>query len=161
MGNFKKLELAVGIFVALGLAAFFMLAMKVSNIAELSEDKGYRITARFENIGGLKVRAPVTMAGVRIGRVVGIDLDPHRYEAVVTLSIEPQYNRLPTDSSASILTSGVLGEQYVGLEPGGMEEYLKNGGSLKLTQSALVLEKLIGRMVTNAASGDKPSDKKP
>ena len=161
MGNLKKLELAVGTFIALGLAAFFMLAMKVSNIAELGEDKGYKITARFENIGGLKVRAPVTLAGVRIGRVVGIDLDTRSYEAVVTLSIEPHYNQLPTDSSASILTSGVLGEQYVGLEPGGMEEYLKNGGSLKLTQSALVLEKLIGRMVTNAVSGEKPPPKTP
>ena len=161
MGNFKKLELAVGVFVALGLAAFFMLAMKVSNIAELSEDKGYKITARFQNIGGLKVRAPVTLGGVRIGRVAGIDLDMRSYEAVVTLSIEPKYNQLPTDSSASILTSGVLGEQYVGLEPGGMDEYLKNGGSLKLTQSALVLEKLIGRMVTNAVSGEKPPPKTP
>ena len=161
MGNLKKLELAVGVFVALGLAAFFMLAMKVSNIAELGEDKGYKITARFENIGGLKVRAPVTLGGVRIGRVAGIDLDMRSYEAVVTLSIEPQYNQLPTDSSASILTSGVLGEQYVGLEPGGMDDYLKNGSSLKLTQSALVLEKLIGRMVTNAVSGEKPPPKTP
>ncbi|HOW62845.1 MAG TPA: outer membrane lipid asymmetry maintenance protein MlaD, partial [Candidatus Contendobacter sp.] len=113
------------------------------------------------NIGGLKVRAPVTLGGVRIGRVAGIDLDMRSYEAVVTLSIEPKYNQLPTDSSASILTSGVLGEQYVGLEPGGMDEYLKNGGSLKLTQSALVLEKLIGRMVTNAVSGEKPPPKTP
>ncbi|RUQ37994.1 MAG: outer membrane lipid asymmetry maintenance protein MlaD [Candidatus Competibacteraceae bacterium] len=161
MGAFKKMELAVGVFVALGLAAFFMLAMKVSNIAELGEDKGYKVTARFENIGGLKVRAPVTLAGVRIGRVVGIGLDTHTYEAVVTLSIEPRYDRLPTDSSASILTSGVLGEQYVGLEPGGMDEYLKNGGALKLTQSALVLEKLIGRMLTNAVSGDNPPAKTP
>lgn len=161
MGASKKLELAVGVFVALGVAAFFMLAMKVSNIAELGEDKGYKITARFENIGGLKIRAPVTMAGVRIGRVFGISLDPHSYDAVVTLSIDPKYNQLPTDSSASILTSGVLGEQYIGLEPGGMDEYLKNGGSLKLTQSALVLEKLIGRMLTNAVSGDNPPAKKP
>ncbi len=161
MGTLKKLELAVGVFVALGLAAFFMLAMKVSNIAELGEDKGYKITARFENIGGLKVRAPVTLGGVRIGRVAGIDLDPRSYEAVVTLSIDPKYNRLPTDSSASILTSGLLGEQYIGLEPGGMDDYLKNGGSLKLTQSALVLEKLIGRMVTNAASGDASPAKTP
>jgi phospholipid/cholesterol/gamma-HCH transport system substrate-binding protein len=153
MVTIKKLELAVGIFVALGLAAFFMLAMKVSNIAELGEDKGYKITARFENIGGLKVRAPVTLGGVRIGRVVGIDLDSRSYEAVVTLSIDPKYDQLPTDSSASILTSGLLGEQYVGLEPGGMDEYLKNGGALKLTQSALVL--------TNAASGEAPPAKTP
>lgn len=161
MGNLKKLELAVGAFVALGLAAFFMLAMKVSNIADLGEDKGYKVTARFENIGGLKVRAPVTLGGVRIGRVAGIDLDPKSYEAVVTLSIDPRYDRLPSDSSASILTSGLLGEQYVGLEPGGMDDALKNGASLKLTQSALVLEKLIGRLLTNAVSGDKPSEKTP
>lgn len=159
MGAFKKMELAVGVFVALGLAAFFMLAMKVSNIAELGEDKGYKVTARFENIGGLKVRAPVTLAGVRIGRVVGIGLDTHTYEAVVTLSIEPRYDRLPTDSSASILTSGLLGEQYVGLEPGGMDTYLKNGSTLKLTQSALVLEKLIARMVTGAADSEGSSKK--
>ncbi|HAS86633.1 MAG TPA: outer membrane lipid asymmetry maintenance protein MlaD, partial [Candidatus Competibacteraceae bacterium] len=134
----KKLELAVGVFVALGLVAFFMLAMKVSNIAELGEDKGYKVTARFESIGGLKIRAPVSLAGVRIGRVANIGLDTQTYEAVVTLSIDPQYDRLPTDSSASILTSGLLGEQYVGLEPGGMDTYLKNGSTLKLTQSALV-----------------------
>ncbi|MGB4947481.1 MAG: outer membrane lipid asymmetry maintenance protein MlaD [Candidatus Competibacter denitrificans] len=155
----KKLELAVGVFVALGLVAFFMLAMKVSNIAELGEDKGYKVTARFESIGGLKIRAPVTLAGVRIGRVANIGLDTQTYEAVVTLSIDPQYDRLPTDSSASILTSGLLGEQYVGLEPGGMDTYLKNGSTLKLTQSALVLEKLIARMVTGAADSEGSSKK--
>ena len=152
----KNLELMVGLFVALGLAAFLLLALKVSDLTRIGENEGYRITARFENIGGLKVRAPVTVGGVRIGRVVGIELDPQSYEAVVTLSIDPKYHRLPTDSSASILTSGLLGEQYVGLEPGGMDDYLKNGGTLKLTQSALVLEKLIGRMLTNAVSGDAP-----
>jgi phospholipid/cholesterol/gamma-HCH transport system substrate-binding protein len=157
----KNLELAVGLFVVLGLAAIFLLALKVSDIASIGEDTGYRVTARFENIGGLKVRAPVTLGGVRIGRVIGIDLDPQRFEAVVTLSIEPRYDRLPEDSSASILTSGLLGEQYVGLEPGGMDSALKNGSTLKLTQSALVLEKLIGRMVTNAASGDSTPAKTP
>ena len=155
----KKLELAVGVFVALGLVAFFMLAMKVSNIAELGQDKGYKVTARFESIGGLKIRAPVTLAGVRIGRVANIGLDTQTYEAVVTLSIDPQYDRLPTDSSASILTSGLLGEQYVGLEPGGMDTYLKNGSTLKLTQSALVLEKLIARMITGAADSEGSSKK--
>ena len=157
----KNLELAVGLFVVLGVSALFLLALKVSDIASIGEDTGYRVTARFENIGGLKVRAPVTLGGVRIGRVIGIDLDPQRFEAVVTLSIEPRYDRLPEDSSASILTSGLLGEQYVGLEPGGMDSALKNGSTLKLTQSALVLEKLIGRMVTNAASGDSTPAKTP
>ncbi len=148
----KNLELAVGVFVALGIAAFFLLALQVSDLTSLGNDRGYRITARFENIGGLRVRAPVTMGGVRIGRVVGIDLDPQTYEAVVTLSIEPRFDQIPTDSSASILTSGLLGEQYIGLEPGGMDSYLTQGSTLRLTQSALVLEKLIGRMLTNAAS---------
>lgn len=155
----KNLELTVGLFVALGLAAFFFLAFKVSDIAGVGDDKGYRITARFENVGGLKVRAPVTLGGVRVGRVVGIDLDLQRYEAVVTLSIDPRYDRLPEDTGASILTSGLLGEQYVGLEPGGMDTYLKDGGAIKLTQSALVLEKLIGRLITNIASGDSPPAK--
>lgn len=161
MAKKNNLELAVGLFVVLGLAALFLLALKVSDIASIGEDKGYRVTARFENIGGLKVRAPVTLGGVRIGRVVGIDLDPQRYEAVVILSIDPRYDHLPEDSSASILTSGLLGEQYVGLEPGGMDIALKNGSTLKLTQSALVLEKLIGRMLTNAVSGDPPPAKTP
>lgn len=160
MGTRYKLELAAGAFVALGLAAFFMLAMKVSNVADLGQDKGYRLVARFANVGGLKVRAPVSVGGVRIGRVVQIDLDPRSYEALVTLSIDPRYH-LPVDSSASILTSGLLGEQYVGLEPGGMEEVLKSGDTLKLTQPALVLEKLIGRMLTNAVSGSDPPAKAP
>lgn len=157
----KNLELMVGLFVALGLLAFLMLALKVSDLTSIGEDQGYRVTARFENVGGLKVRAPVTLGGVRIGRVVGIDLDRHSYEAVVTLSIDPKYDQLPTDSSASILTSGLLGEQYVGLEPGGMDDYLRNGSTLKLTQSALVLEKLIGRVFTNMASGDAPPARTP
>ncbi len=157
----KNLELAVGLFVALGLAAFFMLAIKVSDLSSLGNDEGYRVTAHFENIGGLKARAPVTLGGVRIGRVVGIGLDPQSYEAVVTMSIDPKYDRLPTDSNASILTSGLLGEQYVGLEPGGMDSYLREGGTLKLTQSALVLEKLIGRVFTNMASGDSAPSKTP
>ncbi len=157
----KNLELMVGVFMALGLAAFLLLALKVSDLTRIGENEGYRIAAHFENIGGLKVRAPVALGGVRIGRVIGIDLDPESYEAIVTMAIDPRYDRLPTDSSASVLTSGLLGEQYVGLEPGGMDSYLSNGSVLKLTQSALVLEKLIGRMLTSAASGDAPPAKTP
>lgn len=152
----KNLELMVGLFIILGLAAFLLLALKVSDLTSLGNDQGYRITARFENIGGLKARAPVTLAGVRIGRVIQIDLDPQSYEAVVSLSIDRQYDRLPTDSGASILTSGLLGEQYVSLEPGGMDSYLREGSVIKLTQSALVLEKLIGRVLTSIASDDAP-----
>lgn len=150
----NNLELMVGVLVALGLAAFLLLAFKVSDLTRIGENDGYRVMAHFENIGGLKTRAPVTLGGVRIGRVVGIGLDPQTYEAVVTLAIDPRYDRLPTDSSASILTSGLLGEQYVGLEPGGMDSYLSNGSVIKLTQSALVLEKLIGRVLTDTAAGD-------
>jgi len=162
MSKIKILELVVGLFVALGMAAFFMLAMKVSDISSLGDERGYKVQARFENIGGLKVRSPVTMAGVRIGRVTGINFDENTYEAVVTLSINPEYDRLPADSSATILTSGLVGEQYVGLEPGGMDEYLKNGDTIKLTQSALVFERLIGRLVTSLAGGNKDnSDDQP
>lgn len=157
----KNLELMVGVFVALGLVAFLLLALKVSNLSQIGEHEGYRIIARFENIGGLKVRAPVALGGVRIGRVTGIDLDAQSYEAIVTMVIDPRHIRLPTDSSASILTSGLLGEQYVGLEPGGMDSYLSDGGLIKLTQSALVLEKLIGRVLTNAASGEASPTKTP
>jgi len=155
MATTKTLELAVGVFVAVGMAAFFMLAMKVSDITNLGNDKGYLVTASFENIGGLKVRAPITIAGVRIGRVIGIEFDEQTYEAVVAMSIDPKYDQLPVDSSASILTSGLLGEQYIGLEPGGSDSYLKEGDRIKLTQSALVIERLIGRLLTSMTDRDK------
>ncbi|MDX1527984.1 MAG: outer membrane lipid asymmetry maintenance protein MlaD, partial [Gammaproteobacteria bacterium] len=120
----KGVEIGVGLFVALGLAALLMLAMKVSNLAESSTNGGYELIARFDNIGGLKVRSPVTMAGVRIGRVSAIGFDNQTYEAVVTLSINSTYNQLPADTSASIFTAGLLGEQYVGLEAGGSLQFL-------------------------------------
>lgn len=149
----KTVELMVGLFVALALAAFFLLAMRVSDITSLGNAQGYKISAKFENIGGLNLRSPVTLAGVRIGSVTGIDIDSQTYEAVIEMTIDPKYDHLPTDSSASIYTSGLIGAQYVGLEPGGMEEYLKNGDRIKLTQSALVIEQLVGRLLTNAVSG--------
>lgn len=153
----KTMEVTVGVFIALGLAAFFMLAMQVSGISRLGGEDGYRVTARFQNIGGLKVRSPVTMAGVRIGRVTAIGIDEQTYEAVVELSINPQYDKLPLDTSASILTSGLLGEQYVSLEPGGAEDYLKPGDRIKLTQSALVLEQVIGQFLFSQAAEGKDS----
>lgn len=152
MQQTKMMEIAVGFFIACGLAALFVLAMKVSNIASIGNNKGYSLTARFDNIGGLKVRAPVTVGGVRIGRVTSVGFDEQRYQAVVTLKIEDKYRRLPVDSSASIYTAGLLGEQYVSLEPGGAETFLKNGDSIKLTQSALVMEQLIGRFLFQKAS---------
>lgn len=152
----RTIEIAVGIFMALGLAALVMLALKVSNVAALAEGNGYQLTARFENIGGLKVKAPVNMGGVRVGRVVKIDYDQELYKAVVSLQIDDRFRKLPTDTSAGIFTSGVLGESYVGLEPGAEEEYLKEGGEIELTQSAMILEQLIGKFLFDkAASSEK------
>lgn len=152
MMHSRSVEIWVGLFVAAGLAALFMLAMQVSNLSVVSDDVGYDVTARFENIGGLKVRSPVTMAGVRVGRVSHIAFDTQTFEAVVTMHISNQYDKLPADSSANIFTAGLLGEQYVGLEPGGDEEPLKQGSEIMLTQSALVLEQLIGQMLFSKAS---------
>ena len=150
--NRKTLELWVGLFVAAGILALAMLAFKVGNLATADVRDAYTIKARFDNIGGLKVKSPVTMAGVRIGRVTDISFDNGRYQAVVTMSVDGRYKKIPSDTSAAILTSGLLGEQYVGLEPGGAEDYLKDGDSLSLTQSALVLEKMIGQFLFSQAS---------
>lgn len=156
----RTIEISVGVFVALGLAALLMLGMKVSNLSRLTEGEGYRVTARFTNIGGLKVRAPVTMAGVRIGRVTDIRFDEDTYEALVELTIQNKYDRLPEDTSASIYTAGLLGEQYVSLEPGAEERSLTEGDVIRLTQSALVLERLVGQFLFSkageASGGDKP-----
>lgn len=154
MGNNRILEIVVGIFVALGIAALFMLAMKVSNLSSLGNDEGYMLKARFENIGGLKVMSPVSIGGVRIGRVVAIDFDQKRYEAVVTMRINRDYNRLPEDTSASIFTAGLLGEQYVNLDPGAEETYLKDGDEIKYTQKAMIMEQMIGQFLFSKASGE-------
>lgn len=158
MTNRKTVEIWVGIFVVAGLIALAVLAFRVGNLSSADVTDGYRVEASFENIGSLKVRSAVTLAGVRIGRVAAIRTDPDSYQAIVTLNIDGRYKNLPADSSASILTAGLLGEQYIGLEPGGDEEYLKEGSKIKLTQSAMVLEKLIGRVLTMFI--DKPADGK-
>lgn len=158
MANRKTVEVWVGIFVVAGLVALGVLAFRVGNLSSADVADGYRIEASFENIGSLKVRSAVTLAGVRIGRVAAIRSDPDTYQAVVVLNIDGRYKNLPTDSSASILTAGLLGEQYIGMEPGGAEDYLKEGSRIKLTQSAMVLEKLIGRVLTMFI--DKPADNK-
>lgn len=160
MVNKHGLEIWVGLFVAAGMAALFMLAMKVSNMTAFADDEGYTVTARFENIGGLKIRSPVSMAGVRVGRVADITFDGKTYEAVVTMSIAKQYNTLPKDTSASIFTAGILGENYIGLEAGAQDEYLQDGGAIKITQSAVVLENLIGQFLFNKAQESTPEDKK-
>ena len=147
MQTSRAVEILVGMFVAAGIAAFFMLAMKVSNISAFTEKDVYQLKARFDNIGGLKIRSPVRIGGVRIGRVSAIEYDDRQMEAVVTLSIGRKHNRIPDDSMASIYTAGVLGEQYLSLEPGGSDEFFKDGGIIEETQSALVLERMIGKFM--------------
>jgi len=153
----RQIEVLVGGFIAIGIAALVMLAMKVSNISAFAEHEGYEVVAKFNNIGGLKAKAPVTMAGVHVGRVVGVDFDQDAYKAVVRLRILPKFDRIPVDTSAGIFTSGVLGESYVGLEAGAEEEYLRAGSEITLTQSAMVLENLIGKFLFDRAAGDSSS----
>jgi phospholipid/cholesterol/gamma-HCH transport system substrate-binding protein len=150
----KSTEITVGMFVAAGIAALFMLAMKVSNFTDFADENGYQVIAEFENIGGLKVRSAVTMAGVRVGRVENIALDPESYNAHVTINMSSQFNNIPSDSSASILTAGLLGEQYIGLEAGAEEEFLQDGDVIELTQPALVLEQVIGQFLFSKAEGE-------
>lgn len=156
----KTVEITVGLFVILGLAALFYLAMQVSNLSAfgVSRMDGYTVTAHFENVGTLKVGAPVTIAGVRVGRVTTIGIDHKTLEAAVKITLSAEHNDIPLDTGASILTSGLLGEQYVGLEPGGDEKVLKEGDQIKLTQSALVLEKIISQVLFSKA--DEDPDKK-
>jgi phospholipid/cholesterol/gamma-HCH transport system substrate-binding protein len=154
--NSRTVEIGVGLFVALGIAALFMLAMQVSNMSSLARDESYVITAAFENIGGLKVRSPVTVSGVRVGRVEAIDYDMHSYEAVVSLRIDDHYDTFPEDTSASIFTAGLLGEQYIALEPGGSVNNLKPGDRIQLTQSALVMEQVIGQFLYSSAAKNSP-----
>ena len=155
--NNRMIEIGVGLFVAAGIAALFMLAMQVSNLGTIvsGDDDSYIISATFENVGGLRERAPVTVSGVRIGRVDSIEYDLEAYEAVVTLRIHNTFDRFPEDTAASIFTSGLLGEQYIALEPGGSLENLEEGDRIQLTQSALVLEQIIGQFLYNVANKDQ------
>lgn len=155
--NTRTVEIGVGLFVAAGMAALFMLAMQVSNLSSLGSGGGYHITATFENIGGLKVRSPVTVSGVRVGRVEKIDYDLKTFQAVVSMNIEDAYRGFPEDTSAAIFTAGLLGEQYVALEPGGSMTNLEDGGRIQLTQSALVMEQIIGQFLYSMAA-EKKSD---
>ena len=151
------IDLWVGIFVALGVAALLGLAMKVGNLTTSSIGETYMVTANYENIGGLKPRAPVKSAGVVVGRVADIKFDPASYEAVVSLNVDKRY-KFPKDTFANIYTAGLLGEQYVGLEAGGDETALKNGDKITQTQDAVVLEKMISQFLYNKAAEDpKPA----
>jgi phospholipid/cholesterol/gamma-HCH transport system substrate-binding protein len=146
------LDLWVGVFVVAGLAALVVLALKVGNLSTYNVSESYELQAHFSNIGGLKPQASIKSAGVLVGRVTGITLDTERYEAKVTMSVDKRY-KFPKDTFANILTSGLLGEQYIGLMPGGDEKMLGNGDELKKTQSAVVLEDLIGKFIYNKAEG--------
>ncbi len=152
----RALDIWVGFFVALGFAAVLFLALKVASSATLAAADGYEVKAKFDNIGGLKVRAPVKSAGVVVGRVAGIRFDNESFEAVVTMNLDRRYT-FPKDTAAKILTSGLLGEQYVGLSAGGDTANLANGDTLKITQSAIVLENLISQFLYSKAAegGDK------
>jgi len=158
--NRSTIDLWVGIFVAIGLAALLFLSLKVANLASFSSAQSYKVEAKFANIGGLKVRGPVKSAGVVVGRVAGIRFDGETYEAMVTMNLDAKF-QFPRDTTAKILTSGILGEQYVGLEAGGDGVMLKNGDRLRLTQSAVVLENLISQFLFSKAAEGKDPPKEP
>jgi len=156
--NRSMIDLWVGIFVAVGLAALLFLALKVGNLATFSTSQTYQVQAKFANIGGLKVRGPVKSAGVVVGRVADIRFDNESYEAIVWMTLDAKY-QFPRDTTAKILTSGILGEQYVGLEAGGDGVMLKHNDRVRLTQSAVVLENLISQFLFSKAAEGKPQEK--
>jgi phospholipid/cholesterol/gamma-HCH transport system substrate-binding protein len=156
--NRSTIDLWVGVFVVMGFVALIFLALRVGNLASFNTGQVYRIEAKFANIGGLKVRGPVKSAGVVVGRVVDVRFDNESFEAVVMMDIEQGY-QFPRDTTAKILTSGILGEQYVGLEAGGDAKMLAAGDRLRLTQSAVVLENLISQFLFNKAAEGKDAAK--
>ena len=135
------------------LGAMFVLAMKVSNLTSLTSTEGYTLIAKFENVGGLKTRAPVAASGVRVGEVTDISYNSETFEASVTLSIDGKYDSFPTDTTASIYTAGLLGAQYIGLDPGAEDDLLADSDEITLTQSAIVLERLIGQVLFSRSGG--------
>ena len=154
MKNTRSLEIGTGLFVLLGFAALAFLTTQLpgTSLKLSGGPEGYAVTAKFDNIGDLKAGSPVTMAGVTIGRVESIRFDPRDYKAAVVLRIENQYSEIPEDSDASIQTAGLLGGKYVGIGPGGSETFLKEGGQIEFTQSAIVLESLVNKFFANMAS---------
>ena len=155
----RSIETLVGLFVLMGMGAMGFLALKAANLASFGEHKGYSVTARFDNIGGLKPRAPVRSAGVTVGRVKSISLDAKTVQGVVRMEID-NFVKFPKDTSAKILTSGLLGDQYVGLEPGSDDKELAAGDVISQTQSAVVLENLIGQMISSKATDAGSEGKK-
>lgn len=149
MGTSRKTEILVGLFVVMGILAFFVMAMNISNLSSWTSDKGYKVSAQFDNIGGLRTRAKVTLSGVSVGRVTAITYDKDSFRAVVTMLIDAGVDYLPEDTQASIYTAGLLGEQYISLEPGAEDDVLKEGSVVTLTQSAVVLEEIIGKFLVS------------
>jgi phospholipid/cholesterol/gamma-HCH transport system substrate-binding protein len=158
--NKKRIEILVGLFVLLGAAGLVFLALKAANLASFSTGNTYQLKAKFDNIGGLKPRAPVRSAGVTIGRVKSIALDPHSYQGVVTLDVN-QGVQFPKDSSAKILTAGLLGDQFIGIEPGADDKMLAAGDVISQTQSAVILENLIGQFLFSKAADAGDTSSKP
>jgi phospholipid/cholesterol/gamma-HCH transport system substrate-binding protein len=154
----KSIDVWVGLFVLVGLAALLFLALQAGNMSTLSFSKTYAVTGKFDNIGGLKPQSPVKSAGVVVGRVAEIKFDDKSYQALVTLELEAGY-KFPKDSSLKILTAGLLGEQYIGIEPGGDTNNLANGDRISRTQSAAVLEDLINRFIYSQAAEGKEESK--
>ncbi len=147
----RSIEMLVGVFVLLGMLGLVFLALKAANLGSMGGTASYSVTARFDNIGGLKVRAPVRSAGVNVGRVTAISLDPKTFQGVVKMDIDRSF-QFPKDTSAKILTAGLLGDQYVGMSPGGDDANLADGETVAQTQSAVVLENLIGQFMTGKAA---------
>ncbi|MEM6511830.1 MAG: outer membrane lipid asymmetry maintenance protein MlaD [Pseudomonadota bacterium] len=158
MQQTRSVELSAGLFALLGIGALFFLTTKATGGNDFSSVETYTVEARFENVGSLKTRAPVAMSGVTIGRVSSVEFDPDTLEAVVLFEIDSRYDQIPEDSDASILTAGLLGSQYIGLQAGGSDLYLENGSEVFFTQSAIVLENLIGKFLLNAGSEDSSSE---
>ena len=157
MQQTRTVELGTGLFALLGMGALFFLSTQTTGGEDFSADETFEITARFDNVGSLRARAPVAMSGVTIGRVKHIEFDPVALDAVVTMVIDARYDQIPEDSDASVLTAGLLGSQYIGLQAGGSEFFLEEGSEIMLTQSAIVLENLIGKFLVRGGS-DEGSD---
>lgn len=151
MRQTRAVEIGTGLFVLLGFAALLFMVMQITNERVGARAEGYALTAKFDQIGGLKVGAPVSMAGVLVGRVTGIAFDSNDYRALVHLRIDPQYEQIPDDSDAAIFTQGLLGNQYIGISAGGSETYFKEGDRIEFTQSAIVLENLISKFLFSMA----------
>lgn len=158
MRQTRSVEISTGLFVLLGMSALFFLTTQTTGGDDFQAESVYTVEARFENIGSLRTRAPVTMSGVTIGRVTDVSFDEETLEAVVEFVIDSRYDQIPDDSDASILTSGILGSQYIGLQAGGSDLYLEDGSEILFTQSAIVLENLIGKFLVNAGSGGEEGD---